>query len=89
MLLKTVGQLPKPIRETGAAILLLTTAAVALTPAIKGIGAALAGITGAGLLAAAPWLALAAGITAAVVALNRYNAAKQPNVQNLKGLELN
>ena len=90
MLLKTVGQLPKPIRETGAAILLLTTAAVALTPAIKGIGAALAGITGAGLLAAAPWLALAAGITAAVVALNRYNAAKQPNVQNLKrvGVEL-
>ena len=90
MLLKTIGQLPKPIRETGAAILLLTTAAVTLTPAIKGIAAALAGITGAGLLAAAPWLALAAGITAAVVALNRYNAAKEPTAQNLKrvGAEL-
>lgn len=90
MLLKTIGQLPKPIRETGAAILLLTTAAVALTPAIKGIGAALAGITGAGLLAAGPWLALAAGITAAVVALNRYNTAKEPTAQNLKrvGAEL-
>lgn len=89
-LLKAVSQLPKPIREVGAAILLLTTAAVALTPAIKGIGAALAGITGAGLLAAAPWLALAAGITAAVVALNRYNAAKEPTAQNLKrvGAEL-
>tara|TARA_R100000951_G_scaffold39766_1_gene33521 strand:- start:9642 stop:11915 length:2274 start_codon:yes stop_codon:yes gene_type:complete len=90
-LLKVVGQLPKPVREVGAAILLLTTAAVALAPAIKGIGAALAGITGAGLLAAGPWIALAAGITATVVALNRYNAAKQPNVQNLKrvGVELN
>ena len=83
-LLKVVGDLPGPIKTTGAAILGLVAAFVALSPLIAGVKIALAGITGAGLLAAGPWLALAAGVTAVVVALNRYNALKQPNIKNLE-----
>ena len=68
-LLKVVGDLPGPIKTAGAAVLGLTSAVVVLAPllgpAAKGFAAikvVLAGITGAKLLAAGPWFALAAGI---------------------------
>jgi tape measure domain-containing protein len=98
-LLKVVGELPGPIKTVGAAILGLTSAVVVLAPLLgpvaKGfaaIKAVLAGITGAGLLAAGPWFALAAGIGAAAFALNNYQfeAKNAGTAENLKrrGAEL-
>jgi len=68
-ILRLFGQLPGPVKTLAAAVLGLTAAFVALAPAINAV-LALAG-TGAwtALLAAGPWIALAAGITVAVGAL--------------------
>ena len=73
-LLKVVGGLPKPLLAVAAAIAGLGSAAVIAAPGVVALGKALAFISGAGLLAAAPWLALAAGIGAVVVALGRYQS---------------
>ncbi len=98
-LLKAAGKLPGPIKKISAAVIGLTAALVALAPLLgpvaKGfaaIKAVLAGITGAGLLAAGPWFALAAGIGAAAFALNNYQfeAKNAGTAENLKkrGAEL-
>jgi tape measure domain-containing protein len=71
-MLKLFGQLPGPVKTTAAAILGLTAAFVALAPAISAAIGLLGGLSVATLLAAGPWIALAAGITAAAVALAGY-----------------
>ena len=73
-ILRLFGQLPGPVKTLAAAVLGLTAAFVALAPAINAV-LALAG-TGAwtALLAAGPWIALAAGITVAVGALASYRS---------------
>jgi tape measure domain-containing protein len=73
-LLKAAGSLPKPLLAVAAAIAGLGSAAVIAAPGVVALGKAIAFISGAGLLAAAPWLALAAGIGAVVVALGRYQS---------------
>ena len=73
-LLKAVGGLPKPLLAVAAAIAGIGSAALIAAPGVVALGKAIAFISGAGLLAAAPWLALAAGIGAVVVALGRYQS---------------
>ena len=83
-LIKKFGELPGPVKTVIAATLGLTAAVIALAPAfaalpplIAAVQAALAGISAAGLLAAGPWIALAAGIGAAVFALSQYKNESQ------------
>jgi tape measure domain-containing protein len=73
-LLKTAGGLPKPLLAVAAAIAGIGSAALIAAPGVVALGKAIAFISGAGLLAAAPWLGLAAGIGAVVVALGRYQS---------------
>jgi len=76
-LLQLFGQLPGPVKTLTAGVVGVTAAFVALAPAISAV-LSLAG-TGAwtALLAAGPWVALAAGITAAVYALASYRSEAQ------------
>jgi tape measure domain-containing protein len=73
-ILRLFGQLPGPVKTLAAAVAGLTAAFVLLAPAINAV-LALAG-TGAwtALLAAGPWIALAAGIAVAVGALASYRS---------------
>ena len=73
-LLKAAGGLPKPLLAVAAAIAGIGSAALIAAPGVVALGKAIAFISGAGLLAAAPWLALAAGSGAVVVALGRYQS---------------
>jgi tape measure domain-containing protein len=76
-LLKLFGQLPGPIKTITAVSIALTAAFVALAPAISATIGLLGGLSLATLAAAGPWVALAAGITAAAIALNGYRTESQ------------
>ena len=67
--LQLFGQLPGPVKTTAVAIAALGAAALIAAPAISSMLGLLGGITAAGLIAAAPWLAVAAGVTALGVAM--------------------
>ena len=68
-ILKLFGELPGPVKTTAVAILGLTAAFVVLAPAVAAVS-----------LAAAPWIALAAGIAAAGLAiLDAANAQRDFN----------
>lgn len=81
-LLKLFGQLPGPVKKLIAGVTLLAGAFVVLAPAIAAVKGLLAGISAAGLLAAGPWVALAAGLTA--VGTGAYFATK--NLRDFKAL---
>jgi tape measure domain-containing protein len=76
-LLRLFGQLPGPMKTIIAAAIGLTAAFVALAPAISAIIGLLGGLSLATLAAAGPWVALAAGVTAAAVALAGYRTESQ------------
>jgi tape measure domain-containing protein len=76
-LLRLFGQLPGPMKTIIAAAIGLTAAFVALAPAISTAISLLGGLSIATLAAAGPWIALAAGITAAVVALASYRSESE------------
>jgi len=76
-ILRLFGQLPGPVKTLIAAIAGLTAGFVLLAPAISTAIGLLGGLSLATLAAAGPWVALAAGITAAVVALASYQSQSQ------------
>jgi tape measure domain-containing protein len=76
-LLRLFGQLPGPMKTIIAAAIGLTAAFVALAPAISATISLLSGLSLATLAAAGPWVALAAGVTAAAVALAGYRTESQ------------
>jgi lambda family phage tail tape measure protein len=76
-LLKVFGQLPGPMKTIIAAAIGLTAAFVALAPAISTVIGLLTAAQLAALVAAGPWIALAAGITAAAVALASYRTESE------------
>jgi tape measure domain-containing protein len=76
-ILKLFGQLPGPVKSLIAAVAGLTAAFVVLAPAISTAIGLLSGLSLATLAAAGPWVALAAGITTAVVALASYQSQSQ------------
>jgi tape measure domain-containing protein len=76
-LLKLFGQLPGPMKTIIAAAIGLTAAFVALAPAISTVIGLLTAAQLAALVAAGPWIALAAGITAAAVALASYRTESE------------
>ena len=76
-ILRLFGQLPGPIKTIIAAVIGLTAAFVALAPAIGATIGLLGGLSLATLAAAGPWIALAAGVTAAAVALAGYRTESQ------------
>jgi tape measure domain-containing protein len=76
-LFRLFGQLPGPMKTIIAAAIGLTAAFVALAPAISTAIGLLGGLSLATLAAAGPWIALAAGITAAVVALASYRSESE------------
>jgi tape measure domain-containing protein len=76
-LLRLFGQLPGPMKTIIAAAIGLTAAFVALAPAISATIGLLGGLSLATLAAAGPWIALAAGITAAAVALASYRTESE------------
>jgi tape measure domain-containing protein len=76
-LLKAFGQLPGPMKTIIAAAIGLTAAFVALAPAISTVIGLLTAAQLAALVAAGPWIALAAGITAAAVALASYRTESE------------
>jgi tape measure domain len=86
-LLKQFGQLPKPVKTIIAAVVGLSAAFVALAPAIAAVKGILGATAVAGLLAAGPWLALAAGITAAAVALSNF-LGKRNSVASSKAAKI-
>jgi tape measure domain-containing protein len=75
--LKLFGKLPGPVKTLIAAIAGLTAAFVALAPAISTVIGLLTAAQLAALVAAGPWIALAAGITAAAVALASYRTESE------------
>ncbi len=91
-LLKLLGNIPKPARSVALAITAVGTAALFAAPGLKALFGILSGITASGVLAAGPWFALAAGISAAAFALNNYQLTPKgaPTADNLKrrGAEL-
>jgi tape measure domain-containing protein len=76
-ILKLFGQLPGPVRTLIVAIAGLTAAFVALAPALTTAIGLLTAAQLAALAAAGPWGALAAGITAAAVALASYRTESE------------
>ena len=76
-LLRLFGQLPGPMKTIIAAAIGLTAAFVALAPAISAAIGLLGGLSIATLAAAGPWVALAAGVTAAAVALAGYRSESE------------
>jgi tape measure domain-containing protein len=76
-LLRVFGQLPGPMKTIIAAAIGLTAAFVALAPAISTVIGLLTAAQLAALVAAGPWIALAAGIAAAAVALASYRTESQ------------
>jgi tape measure domain-containing protein len=75
--LKLFGKLPGPMKTIIAAAIGLTAAFVALAPAISTVIGLLTAAQLAALVAAGPWIALAAGITAAAVALASYRTESE------------
>jgi tape measure domain-containing protein len=73
-ILRLFGRLPGPVRTLIAAVAGLTAAFVVLAPAISTAIGLLGGLSIATLAAAAPWIALAAGIGVAVAALASYRS---------------
>ena len=82
-LLRLFGSLPGPVQTLIAAVFGLTAAFVALAPPITAVIGLLGPAGIAGLIAAGPWIALAAGITAATVALAGYRTESQRVSQSL------
>jgi tape measure domain-containing protein len=76
-ILRLFGRLPGPVRTLIAAVAGLTAAFVVLAPAISTAISLLGGLSIATLAAAGPWIALAAGVTAAAVALAGYRSESQ------------
>jgi tape measure domain-containing protein len=76
-ILGAFNKLPGPVKTITAAALGLTAAFVALAPAISATIGLLGGLSLATLAAAGPWIALAAGVTAAAVALAGYRSESQ------------
>jgi tape measure domain-containing protein len=76
-ILRLFGRLPGPVRTLIAAVVGLTAAFVVLAPAISTAISLLGGLSIATLAAAGPWIALAAGVTAAAVALAGYRSESQ------------
>ena len=76
-ILRLFGRLPGPVRTLIAAVAGLTAAFVVLAPAISTAIGLLGGLSIATLAAAGPWIALAAGVTAAAVALAGYRSESQ------------
>jgi tape measure domain-containing protein len=76
-ILRLFGRLPGPVRTLIAAVAGLTAAFVVLAPAISTAIGLLGGLSLATLAAAGPWIALAAGVTAAAVALAGYRSESQ------------
>jgi tape measure domain-containing protein len=70
--IKEFTALPTPVRNFTAAVLGITAALVALGPILTTTIGLLKAIGAATLIAAGPWVALAAGITAATLALASY-----------------
>ena len=71
-LIKGFAALPAPVRTFTASAIALTATMVALGPVLSGTIGLLRAVGVATLIAAGPWVALAAGITAAAVALGSY-----------------
>jgi tape measure domain-containing protein len=84
-LLKLFAGLPGPVKTFIAAVAGLTAAFVLLAPAISATITVLSGITLAATLAAGPWVALAAGILAAVSALASFQAQSAKNRAEIAG----
>jgi tape measure domain-containing protein len=76
-LIKKFAALPGPAKAVIAGVVGITTALIALAPVITGAIGLLKALGVATLVAAGPWVALAAGITAAAVALASYQTQAQ------------
>ena len=76
-LIKGFAALPGPARAVVAGVVGITTALIALAPVITGAIGLLKALGVATLISAGPWVALAAGITAAAVALASYQTQAQ------------
>jgi len=70
--IKSFTDLPEPVKTTTAAVVALSAAVLVLNPLLTTAIALIKAIGVATLIAAGPWVALAAGITAATVALASY-----------------
>jgi hypothetical protein len=75
--IKEFAALPKPVKNFTAAVLGITAALVALGPILTTTIGLLKAVGAATLIAAGPWVALAAGITAATLALASYESQAQ------------
>ena len=82
-LLPAINNLPGPVKVFAGALVTLTGAFVGLKFAMQGIVAITSSAAWASLLAAGPWIALAAGIAAAAVALGNYRTESQKLSQSL------
>jgi tape measure domain-containing protein len=76
-ILGAFNKLPGPVKTITAVVFGLVAAFVALAPAISTAIGLLGGLSIATLAAAGPWIALAAGITAAAVALASYRTESE------------
>jgi len=82
-LLPAINNLPGPVKVFAGAVVGLTGAFVGLKFAMQGVIALTQTAMWASLLAAGPWIALAAGITAAAVALGSYRTEGQKLSQSV------
>jgi hypothetical protein len=82
-LLPVINSLPNPVKAFASALVGLTGGFVALKFAMQGVIAISTSAAFASLVAAGPWIALAAGITAAAVALGSYRTESQKLSQSL------
>lgn len=82
-LLPAINNLPSPVKTFAASLVGLTAGFVALKFAMQGVMAIASSAAFASLLAAGPWIALAAGITAAAVALGSYRTEAQKLSQSV------
>jgi len=76
-LIRKFAALPGPAKAVIAGVVGITTALIALAPVITGAIGLLKALGVATLVSAGPWVALAAGITAAAVALASYQTQAQ------------
>jgi tape measure domain-containing protein len=76
-ILGAFNKLPGPVKTITAVVFGLVAAFVALAPAISATIGLLGGLSLATLAAAGPWIALAAGVTAAAVALAGYRTESE------------
>ena len=82
-LLPAINNLPSPVKTFAASLVGLTAGFVALKFAMQGVTAITTSAAWASLIAAGPWIALAAGITAAAVALGSYRTESQKLTQSV------